>query len=95
MPIRMLEAKTTLAEIDLAGDARVDHPLQRAVDSRAADPLVLAPDQIDEIVGGEVPLLAEEHIDDEIAFARALAAGRAKALEEGGGQRIDLRSARR
>ena len=55
VPVRMLEAEPALAEVDLAGDARVDHPLQRAVDGGAADPLILAADEIDQIVGAEVP----------------------------------------
>ena len=84
MPVRMLEAEAALAEIDLAGDAGVDHPLQRAVDGRAADPLILAPDQIDEIVGGEVSFLAQEHVDDEIALAGALAARGPQAVDVGG-----------
>ena len=37
VPVRGLEAEAPFAEIDLAGDAGVDHPLQRAVDGGAAD----------------------------------------------------------
>ena len=37
LPVGMLEAEAAFAEIDFAGDARVDHPLQRAVDGGAAD----------------------------------------------------------
>ena len=81
MPVGMLEAEPAFAEVDLAGDAGVDHPLQRAVDGRAADSLILASDEVDEIVGGEVALLAEEDVDDQVALARALAAGWPKALE--------------
>ena len=33
--VGMLEAEAALAEIDLAGDARLDHPPQRPVDRRA------------------------------------------------------------
>ena len=83
----MLEAEPALAEIDLAGDARIHHPLQRAVDRGAADPLILALDQIDEIVGAEVSLLAEEHVDDQVALAGALGAGRPQPVEIGNGRR--------
>ena len=38
MPVGVLEAEAAFAEIDLPRDARVDHPLQGAVDRRAADP---------------------------------------------------------
>src|SRR6185295_17676501 len=83
MQVRVLEAEAPLAEIDLARDAGVDHPLQRAVDRRAADPLVLGPDEIEEIVGRQVPLLAQEHVDDQVALAGPLAPGRPEALEIG------------
>src|SRR5690348_16402194 len=70
----MLETESPLAEINLAGDAGIDHPLERAVDGGAADSLIFAPDQIDEVVGAEVSLLAEEDVDDLFALARAFAA---------------------
>ena len=76
LPVRVLEAEAAFAEIDLARNAGVDHPLQRAVDGRAADPLVFAADEIDEIVGAEMSFLAEEDVDDLFALAGALAAGR-------------------
>ena len=81
MTIGMLEAKATFAEIDLARDARVDHPLQRAVDGRAADAVIFAFDEIDEIVSAEVSLLAEEHGHDVVPLARPLGAGRPQAIE--------------
>ena len=84
MPVRMLEPEAALAEIDFPGNPGVDHPLERPVDSRAADPLILALDQIDQIVGCQVTLLAEEHVDDEIAFAGTLAACRTQAVDVGG-----------
>ena len=37
LAVRMLEAEPALAEVDLARDAGVDHPLQCAVDGGAAD----------------------------------------------------------
>src|SRR6185369_14752715 len=74
LAIRMLETESTFAEIHLAGDAGVNHPLQRAVHRGATDSAVFAPDEIDEIVSAEVPLLAEEDVDDLFALARAFAA---------------------
>ena len=81
MPVRVLEPEPSFAEIDLAGDARIHHPLEGAIDRRAADAAIFLADEIDEVVGAEVPLLAEEHIDDEVALAGALAAGRAHAFD--------------
>src|SRR5262245_20427934 len=74
LAVRMLETEPALAEINLAGDTGVDHPLQRSVDGGAADSLVFAPDQIDQVVGAQVSLLAEEDVDDLFALARAFAA---------------------
>ena len=83
VPVRVLEAEAALAEIDLAGDARIDHPLERAVDRGAADPLVFAADDVEEIVGAEVPLLLEEHVQDEVALARPLGARRPEPIDVG------------
>ena len=47
-------------------------------------PAIFLADEIDEVVGAEMPLLPEEHIDDEIALAGALAAGRAHAIDVNG-----------
>ena len=96
MPVRVLEAELAFAEIDLAGDAGLDHPLQRAVDGGAADALVFAADEVDQIVGADVALLPQEDVDDEVALAGALAAGRAQAVDEGrGGLHGRLRRRRR
>ena len=76
MPVRVFEPETPLAEIDLAGDARVHHPLQRAVDGGAADAMVFLAYHVDEIVGAEVPVLTEKHVDDLLPLAGALAASR-------------------
>src|SRR5688572_22736623 len=76
LAVGVLEAEATLAEIDLAGDIGVDHPLQGAVNGRPADPLVFLADQIDEIVGAEVTFLTQEHPDDLFPLARPFAAGR-------------------
>ena len=77
MPVGVLEPETAFAEIHLAGDARFLHPLQRAVDGRAADPVIFAFDQIDEIVGAEVSLLLEERVDDQVPIPLAGFAGMA------------------
>ena len=55
LAVGVLEPEAAFAEVDLAGDAGVHHPLQRAVDGGAADALIFLADQIDEIVGAEVP----------------------------------------
>src|SRR5437762_13545687 len=69
LPVGMLEAEPPFAEIDLAGDPGVHHPLQRAVDGGAADPLIFAADEIDEVVGAEVSFLAQEYGDDLVPLA--------------------------
>ena len=73
--IGVFEAESALAKVDFPRDARVDHPVQGAVNGRAADPAVLRANEIDELVGSEVSFLTKEHVHDEIAFARAAAAG--------------------
>ena len=87
MAVRVLEPEAALAEVHAARDAGVDHPLQRAVDRRAADPGVLRADQIDQLLGAEVAFLAQEHVDDEVALARAPAAGGPVLVDELGGGR--------
>ena len=53
----------------------VDHPLQRAVDGGSAELLVFLTHQVDQVVGAEMAVLVQENVDDQIAFAGALAAG--------------------
>ena len=74
LAVRVLEAEPALAEIDLARDAGVHHPLQRAVDGGAADAMIVLADQIDEVVGAEVTFLTQEHVDNLLPLAGALAA---------------------
>src|ERR1043165_911056 len=81
LTVGVLEAETAFAEIDLARDAGVDHPLQGAVDSRAADAVIFAAYQVDEIVGAEVAFLAQEDVDDLFALARPFSASRLQAAE--------------
>jgi len=63
-----------LAEVDFTRDAGVDHPLQRAVDRGPADAARPAANAIEEIVGADVPLLAQEYLHDFVALGAALAA---------------------
>src|SRR5262249_48367421 len=81
MPVRVLEAETPFTEVDLAGNARFLHPLQRAVDGGAGDPLVFLFDERDQIVSAQMSLLLEEHVDDQVALAGTFRAGRAEAIE--------------
>src|SRR4051812_717270 len=83
VPVRVLEAETAFAEIDFSGDTGVHHPLQRAVDGGAADALVLTARDVEQVVRAEVSLLFEEHIENEVAPARALGARRAEPLDVG------------
>src|SRR5687768_1191376 len=77
----MLEAEPAFAEVDLARDAGFLHPLQGAVDGGARDAMVFAFDEVDEIVSAEVSLLFEERVDDQVALAGTLGAGRTKPVE--------------
>jgi hypothetical protein len=74
LPIRMLEPEPALSEVDLTGDAGVDHPLQGAVDGGAADAVIVLADQIDEIIGAEMAFLPQKDIDDLLPLTGALAA---------------------
>ena len=81
MAIRVLEPEAAFAEVDLSGDARVHHPLERAVDGGPADALVFLAHQVDEIVGAQMTFLAQEDADHEVALAGALAAGRPQTFD--------------
>ena len=81
VPVGRFKARSAFAEIHLAGDSGVDHPLERAIHRGAPDPGVLAAYEVAEIVGAQVALLARENIEDAVAFRRTLAAGRAQAGE--------------
>src|SRR6185436_11036991 len=83
LPVRMLEPEAPFTEIDFAGDAGVDHPLQRAIDGRAADAVVFPTNQIDEIIRAEVTLLTEEEVDDLLPLVRVLAADRLQSAQIG------------
>ena len=82
MPVRVLESVLPIAEVHPPRDARIDHPLQRAVDCRAADPRVFAANQRDQFVGAEMSALAQEDVDDDVAFARTASAARAPRFDE-------------
>ena len=77
----MLEPEAPFTEVDLTGDARVHHPLQCSIDRCPADTAILFADEIDEVVCAEVPLLAEERVDDEVSFAGTFASSRAHAFD--------------
>ena len=58
--VRRLEPGAPFAEIDLPGDAAIDHPLERAIDRGAAHARMLAPDEIKQVVRTEVTFLFQE-----------------------------------
>ena len=57
-----------VAERHLADQARADEQLQRAVDRGARDPGILAAGPGHEVVGLEVTMLLEHHVDDGTAL---------------------------
>ena len=71
MPERVLEAEPALAEVHLARDAGVHHPLQRAVDGGAADARVFAVDERHQVVGAQVPFVLEEDAEDALPLGGA------------------------
>ena len=74
MAIGGLEPRAALAEIDLAREAGIDHPLKRPVDGRAANPRLVAADEIEQVVGAQMPFLAQEGPENPIALGGAFAA---------------------
>jgi hypothetical protein len=68
MPVRVLEAESSLAEVDLPGNAGFDHPLQRPIDRGSADAGVFVANQVDQFLCGKVPFLAQEDLDDEVTL---------------------------
>jgi hypothetical protein len=83
--VGVFEPEAAFAKIDFPRDTRVYHPLQRAVDGGATDALVFASGDVEEIVGAEVSLLLEEHIQNQVAFARPLGASGPEPLDVGDG----------
>ena len=79
MPVRRLVPRSAFAEIHLARDVGVDHPLERPVHGRAANSRFLPADDVEEIVGAEVTRLTQKYTEDAVALAGALTAGRTKA----------------
>ena len=65
---------SAFTEIDLSGDVRFDHPLERPVNGGAADARIFLPDEIAEIVRAQVAFLLQETPEDLVAFAGMLAA---------------------
>ena len=79
MAVGRFESGPAFAEVHLPRHASRDHPLQRAVDGRTANDGILTTDEIVEIVSAQMALLAREDVQDAIALARTLPAGKAKA----------------
>ena len=69
LTIGVLEPESPLAEIDLAGDARINHPLQRAIHRCTADAVIVTSNEIDQIVGAEMTFLSQEDVDNLLALA--------------------------
>ena len=72
-PVRWLEAESPFTEINFAGKATLDHPLQRPVNSGAADAALIAADEIKKVIRAEMTFLTQEYVEDMVAFAGALA----------------------
>jgi hypothetical protein len=72
--VRRLESGTALPEIDLPGDAAIDHPLERAIDRGAANARMLTANEIEEVVRTQVTFLFQEGPQDLFAFGRAFTA---------------------
>ena len=68
--VRVLEADNALDRLDASCEAGLGHPLQRAIDGRAADVPIVAPNHLDEVVRAEVSFVAEERVDDQVALGR-------------------------
>ena len=81
LPVGVLEPESALTKIHFAGDAGVDHPLQRAIHRCPADAMVVVPNEIDQVVGAEVSFLAEKDVDNLLPLAGALATGRFQPTE--------------
>src|SRR5262249_18436400 len=74
MSVRRFESRPSLAKIDFTGDSGADHPLQRAVNRRTADPGIFFVDEIAQVIGAQMTFLAQKEVQDAVAFARPLAA---------------------
>lgn len=61
MSVRMLETELAIPEIHSSGDACLHHPQKRAINGGPADLSVFAPNQIDKLIGAEVPGLPQKH----------------------------------
>ena len=81
VPIRVFETEPALAEIDLAGNASVDHPLERPVHGRPAGRVTFRLEDVDQIISAQMPLLPQEDVDDQLALAGPSASRGAEAFE--------------
>ena len=96
LAVGMLESEAPLAEVNLARNARVHHPLQGAVDSGPTDLLIFPANQVDKVVRTEVPFLPQEDVDDLFTLTGPLPARRLEPrqiLE--GGRHVRHRSVRK
>ena len=78
VPVGRLEPRASFAEVHLAGESLVHHPLQRAIHRGAADSRILAVHEADEIVGAQMAFLLKERAEDVFALGGTLAARGAK-----------------
>ena len=74
MAVRRFESRSPFAEIDLPGDAAIDHPLERSIDRGAANARMLTANEIEEVVRTQVTFLFQEGPQDLFAFGRAFTA---------------------
>ena len=72
LTVGMLEPESPFAEVHLAGNARIDHPLERAINRGTTDPVIVPPDQINEVVSTEMPFLPQEDVDNLLPLAERL-----------------------
>ena len=82
MAVRMFVAEPPFAKVHLLGDPGVHHPLKRAIDRRPADARVFATDQFHQFVSGEMALLTQEDLDNDVTFAGAPSPGGAQLLDK-------------
>jgi hypothetical protein len=84
LTIRVLELETAVAKIHPPRHARVDHPLQSAVDGRPTDAGILAAHQVNQLVRAQVACLPEKDRSDGVALAGTPPARRATSFNEFG-----------
>jgi len=81
VPVRRLESRAALAEVNLTRDSGANHPLERSVYCRSADPWIGPAKHRNQIVRAQMTLLAQEGVHDPVAFGGALAPCRTQARD--------------